>query len=185
MLRATLSWLFQLVLLIVVTVLTPFIMAVAVWFQDRLTGRMPAPLRFLETYDDLGPSQGMYEPAVAAVYARWGWRAKQWYWLGVRNQCYTLFWWLAPAIDQEPLTSIFETGTHGGPGPWHYELRTHDGRIYFERGWTGKWSSTKKWTIGIGWKIFSVDRFFGPRAAVPTVMDRPLFYLQIKPYSTI
>lgn len=179
---AIIKWILQLVVMIGVNTFTPLIMVVAVWFQDRVTGRMPLLLRFLETYDDLGPDQGMYEPKVKMIYDRFGWRAKQWYWLGIRNQCYTLFFWMAPVIDYYGVARYTHAGSRGDPH-WNAFIEQF-GTVHFEFGWSWRYSATKGGSFGFGWKIFSVDRFLtGDKTG--TDKDRPLFYLQVKPYSTI
>jgi len=175
-------WLAQLLIMLAALPTVPFIMLVAVWFQDRTTGRMPVGLRWLETYDDLGPQQGMYEPAVVWWFNHFGWRAKQWYWLGWRNQVYTLFWRMAPAIGGQNCT-MYRLGNHG-VGTWSYKLSpdfANNPLVYFEKGHTFR-AFWKSWTIGWGWKLFSVERFLDPsQPTKPGPLDRPLFYLQVRP----
>lgn len=60
---------------------------------------LPSWLQWLNTPDDPGPDQGMYEAQVAAVYARFGWVVKTWYWLGLRNQLNGLFAILSGKYD--------------------------------------------------------------------------------------
>jgi hypothetical protein len=168
------SWVGQLLLVVVGLFAFPVLAAVALPFASRSrTTSLPTWLSWLNTYDDPGPSQGMYEAQVKLVYDRFGWYVKTWYWLGWRNQGYTLFWLLAPVLDTtKPLVTV---GNHGQAPGWAY-----DWAGYWERGRVFS-AFGRQWTVGWGWKLFSVKRFFTTHLE-PGPLDRPLFYLQLRPY---
>ena len=52
-------------------------------------GDLPKWLDFLSTPDERLPG-GIYEPAVAAIYAKYGATVCSWYWLGLRNRMHGL-----------------------------------------------------------------------------------------------
>lgn len=152
---AGLKWLSQFMLMIVATLGTPFVMLLALPFLKRdTTNVLPKVLQFLNTYDDLGSGQGMYETQVKWVYDHFGWYVKTWYWLGLRNQCYTLFNWLAPDyVDSNP-TYI--------KGNWKITTGTDSkDNFYFM-------VLHKTKDIGIGWKLFNREK--------PTLYFRPRFW---------
>jgi hypothetical protein len=98
-------WLALFALNLVVLVVAPIAVALLLPFAysgDRFNILRPWAL-WLNTPDDPGSDQGMYEPAVAQVAARFGWWAKTWYWLGWRNQCYGLFAALCACYDGSPV----------------------------------------------------------------------------------
>lgn len=170
---AGVKWLGQFMLMIVATLGTPFVMLLVLPFLKRdTTNVLPKALQFLNTYDDLGSDQGMYETQVKWVYDHFGWYVKTWYWLGLRNQCYTLFFWLAPVID-------FQKASFTSDGSSYFLEQGNS--VYFDFVWTGNWSSTKKWTITLGWKLRSISDLI--RTNKGTDRDRPTFDFQIRPWS--
>jgi hypothetical protein len=148
--------------------LCPILVFLALPFARRDTPDIfPAWLQWLNTWDDFGPSQGMYEQAVADVYAKYGWHVKTWYWLGIRNQCYSLFWSLAPQI-QFYSGAVWDrvgnkiTVSNAGRTYWQYDIPV----------------GSK--VIRIGWKLFAIERFFtGDKSGNP-YLDRPTFLLQLR-----
>ena len=177
---ASAKWLGSLAVVVFITVAAPLLVLLALPLMKKDKANIfPAWLQWLNTYDDLGCDQGMYEPHVKWVNDHLGWYVKTWYWLGLRNSGYGLMWLLAPTFDISN-AALKREGVHG-VGSWRSTLVLPSG-TYFERGWSGNWSATKKWTFGFGWKLFSIEHFFA--GAVPGPLDRPLFYLQLKPFST-
>jgi hypothetical protein len=147
---AGLRWILLLFLTIVVFLTTPFMVLMVVPFlQKSLENVLPKNLQFLNTYDDLGMNQGMYEPQVKWVYDYFGWYVKTWYWLGLRNQCYTLFNWLAPEINPRP--SVRETK--------NWKIQTVDSGQFL--------ILHKTKDVGFGWKLFNIPGkcsfYFRPR----------------------
>jgi hypothetical protein len=145
---AAVRWFFLLILVGITFVLTPIIMFLALPFlRQSVDNVLPKSLQFLNTYDDLGMNQGMYEPQVKWMYNHFGWYVKTYYWLGIRNQCYTLFNWLAPtpgvrAVIMTPNWRILYT-----PGGYFCFLNRHR-------------------DIGFGWKLFNAGKtsfYFRPR----------------------
>lgn len=100
-----LRWLGLLCLTVVVLVAAPALAALALPFADPndRDNVFPTWLQWLNTWDDPGCDQGLYEPQVAAVYVACGWYGKTWYWLGIRNQCYGLFELLDDTYDGSPV----------------------------------------------------------------------------------
>lgn len=93
-----------LLLLSILALAAPIPLLLALPFARRQTSPiLPRWLAWLNTPDDPGPSQGMYEPQVLAVYNRFGWYVKTWYWLGWRNQLYGLFASLSAKYDGAPV----------------------------------------------------------------------------------
>lgn len=172
-----LRWLCLTALSLFSLVLTPVLVLLALPFAQRRGDVLPL---WMNTPDDPGPEQGMYEPQVAAVLERFGWRIKTWYWLGVRNQLNGLFYALAPKYAQGAVYQ--QTGLYPetkGPflaGRCHCWLDSGGAR-YDEWIAVGAWSATKCWEVRIGWKVNAVRN--GP-AGAPIM---PL--LQIKPFLTI
>ena len=65
--------------------------------------RLAAPLVTLvyrggwfNTPDDPASPHGQYEPKMRGIYARWGARVNDWWWLGVRNRAYGLAYAMKP-----------------------------------------------------------------------------------------
>jgi len=168
-------WLFQLALVVVMLPLAPVLVLLSLPFVHRdATNILPPWLQWINTWDDCGENQGMYEPKVKSVYDRFGWWAKTWYWLGIRNQAYGLFHALAPVIR------FYD----GAVWDRHGVLTTvtQDGRIYWQVEFSGDWSATKRYLFRLGWKLFSIERFFtGDKTGNPDY-DRPTFCLTIYPY---
>lgn len=162
-----LLWVFQIVLLVVVTLLSPFI--VAVWVLLRL----PIPW-WMNTPDDPDPlKQGLYEPQVASILAKYGQAIKTWYWLGVRNQMNGLFYRLAVQAPQD-LSVTFsgpypQTKNPYVPGSCTVTARI-GGRDFWEWSAVGAWSTTKCWQVRFGYKIAEMS-FPGP--LLPTLTIRP------------
>ncbi len=158
-----LSWLGQFLLMLVALVLVPLVMLLALPFtSDTENEVLPSWLSWLNTYDDPGYKQGMYEKQVKWWYDTFGWRAKTWYWLGWRNQCYTLFWMLAPKVNFYGGAKLITTGPH-------YKL-VQDGKTYFDYEWK---------YLGVGWKLFAIERFLaGDKTGNPDY-DRPTFLLRV------
>jgi hypothetical protein len=177
-------WILQLLLTLVSLFAAPVLMMFALPFAMQTTREsgipcLPGWLSWLNTPDDVTGDQGMYEPQVADVYARFGWHVKTWYWLGIRNQLNGLFAALAPRTAAGDLET--SSGPYPNvkdpyrPGNGLYTI-SHAGLRYFEFKAVGPWSATKCWQIGIGWKVH----------AVQGVVDQPImFLLQIKPFVTI
>jgi hypothetical protein len=134
--------------------------------------RIPA---WLNTPDDPDVTvQGLYEPQVAAIKAKFGQRFKTWYWLGVRNQMNGLFWALAakaPA-DAVCIHSTLIYPDRANMGRCSVTL-AFGGKTYHEWNLVGAWSATKCWQIRVGWKLAEMN-LPGP----------VMFVCQIKPYLT-
>ena len=162
-----LLWVFQIVLLVVVTLLSPFI--VAVWVLLRL----PIPW-WMNTPDDPDPlKQGLYEPQVAAILAKYGQAIKTWYWLGVRNQMNGLFYRLAaqaPTGCEPTFSSKYPQTKNPYVSGSCKVLLTLAGRTYWEWSAVGAWSTTKCWQVRFGYKIAEMS-FPGP--LLPTLTIRP------------
>jgi len=170
------KWIATAALVVAALPLAPLMVAAALALTAVLTrgGRSTAYIpRFLNTYDDPGVDQGMYEPQVAAVYARYGWYVKTLYWLGVRNQCYGLFSAIAPPLR------------YGDPGLVFYRVGGHlfaeqDGAIYFDLIWRWNWSGSRCGEFRIGWKLFAVEQFLnGSQTCTNPSMNRPTFDLAL------
>ena len=133
------SWCLQFVLTLVMLFMTPLLVALALPFakSDNKTNIFPSWLQWINTYDDTGCDQGLYEPQVAAK-MKYGWYVKTWYWLGIRNQCYTLFWALSP----EPKDRI-----HSETAGWKI-IKTSEGYFCY---------LSKRCDVGVGWKLFNAD----------------------------
>jgi len=166
------KWWLQLWLVVLMFFLAPILVILAMPFM-RPTDKvniLPSWLQWLNTYDDPGCDQGLYEPAVADK-MKYGWYLKTLYWLGWRNQTYGLFYNLAPKIDPK-VDALYELGTHG-TGSWEFHLVTQDKKTYKEVGYT-----IGSHTLGYGYKLFSVDRFW--HGTEYDGKSRPLFYLQLR-----
>jgi hypothetical protein len=97
-------WFGLFLLNLIVLPLAPITMLLALAFVRRSgSSVLPNWLAWLNTPDDPGPDQGMYEPQVVDVYVALGWYAKTWYWLGIRNQMMGLFATLATKYDGSPV----------------------------------------------------------------------------------
>jgi hypothetical protein len=114
----------------------PIAMLLALPFARR-TGDsvLPGWLAWLNTPDDPGPMQGMYEPQVAAVRERFGWLVKTWYWLGIRNQCYGLFAALCGRYNGAKVSETF---------CWKFKIYSVPG--YREITWPGR-------RVSFGYKV--------------------------------
>lgn len=79
-------WIAQLLMTLASLVAAPVLVLLALPFarQDPVN-ILPSWLQWLNTPDDTGGNQGMYEPQIASVYNALGWHFKTWYWLGIRN----------------------------------------------------------------------------------------------------
>jgi hypothetical protein len=97
------KWLALFLLNILVLVLAPVMVICALPFAYREPKNIfPYWLQWLNTPDDPGCNQGVYEPQVVAS-LRFGWYFKTWYWLGIRNQCCGLFASLCGKYDGSPV----------------------------------------------------------------------------------
>jgi hypothetical protein len=102
----TLRWISLLLLDLAMLVATPVLVLLALPFiREDYNNILPSWLQWLNTPDDRGADQGMYEPQVYAVYRHFGLAAKTWYWLGIRNQCNGLFSVLCPRYDGSPIVT--------------------------------------------------------------------------------
>ena len=92
---------------------------------------LPPVLQFLNTTDDPGANQGMYEPQVKWWNDHWGWLLKTWYWLGVRNQCYGLFAYLCTKYDGSPVVESTWGGVKIYAAQGHEEITWAGRRVSF------------------------------------------------------
>lgn len=161
-----LFWLFQFLLTVVAFFVTPVLMLLALPFANNAgPNTLPLWLQFLQTPDDVGPNQGMYETAVAWVNNHLGWHVKTWYWLGIRNQMYGLFWLIAPK------TAIGDVVTGSTPypniapfqaGAGLYKIKV-SGHTYIE--FKAVWSVTasKCMAFGVGYKVHTLEGTVAPQ----------------------
>lgn len=86
---------------------------VAVCLADS-AGRLPRPLRWLETHDALGWAGPATEPAIARTTERWGRRTGliRWLW---RNKAYSLRHWMRAQISADMPRSV---SGHAIPRRW-------------------------------------------------------------------
>src|ERR1700752_1135985 len=98
-------WLLLGLLSILSFFLAPVLVLLALPFakQDK-TNIFPSWLQWLNTPDDPGCQQGLYEQQVIAVYDWGGFYWKTLYWLGWRNQMYGLFASLCAKYDGSPIS---------------------------------------------------------------------------------
>lgn len=89
--------------------------------QADAEGRLPQWARWMETVDDLGWGAGVYEPAIATIYAESGKEAALVAWLR-RNKAYTLRAGLR--ANPAPGTPIKSSGSKEPPkfGPWRWSV---------------------------------------------------------------
>ena len=172
-------WFGLFLLAMVVAVTTPFTMLFVLAFaRANRNPILPAWLAWFNTPDDPGCDQGLYEPQVLAVYKAWGWAAKTWYWLGVRNQMNGLF---AAIATQAPRSQTFWSSSPHYPqtkgpflaGKW-LGTALIDDRWYFEFAAVWAWSATKCGQFRIGWKLEPLMGQAGP----------VMFCLELRPYIT-
>lgn len=129
-----------LLLLSIIALAAPIPVLLALPFARRDPANIfPGWLQWLNTPDDPGSEQGMYEPAVAAVYARFGWRVKTWYWLGIRNQMNGLFAALAAKYDGAPVVASTW---------WRFKIYSVPG--YSEITWPGR-------RVSFGYKVHTLS----------------------------
>jgi len=165
------TWPLLFVLNVVVLFVSPILVA-----PFALLG-LPIPW-WMNTPDDPGPEQGMYEPQVAWVRQHLGQAIKTWYWLGVRNQMLGLFWRLAPiapanAVRTYSFPAYPKTKDPYTPGSCSVRM-TLKGKTYWEWNKVGAWSATKCYQIRLGYKLAEMD------------LPGPIvFCFQIRPYLTI
>jgi hypothetical protein len=131
----------------------PMLMLLALPFARR-TGEtvLPGWLAWLNTPDDPGPMQGMYESQVklvekdaediaaivdkvTSIQKRFGWYVKTWYWLGIRNQCYGLFAALCGRYNGAKVSETF---------CWKFKIYSVPG--YREITWPGR-------RVSFGYKV--------------------------------
>jgi hypothetical protein len=178
----TLLWVALLVLTVVVVLGSAFLVLLILPFiREDMNNVLPPWLQWFNTPDDRGWNQGMYEPQVAAVYHRFGWWAKTWYWLGVRNQMYGLFTEIAtrtPSSWTVHIRSTIPTYPRNNPyTPGAWLGWTTIGLItYFELTAVWPWTTTKFGMFRMGWKIQTV--------MPPNPPGRLMFLLQFKPWLT-
>ena len=154
-----LLWALQAALTAFAFILSPFIVGAYV-----LLG-LPIPW-WMNTTDDPDPlTQGLYEPAVASILAKYGQKAKTWYWLGFRNQMNGLFWYLAPQAPKGSVR-IYSSPTYPKtkndytPGTCWVHLMVN-GTLYWEFNAVWPYSSTKCGQLRLGYKLAEMD-FPGP-----------------------
>jgi hypothetical protein len=177
-----LRWLGLMAVSLIFVVLAPACMALWAlldWIASWFGGSCSIPA-WLNTPDDPGPNQGMYEPQIADLYKTFGQRFKTWYWLGIRNQVNGLTYMIAPVTEKGALYS--QDGPYPktkGPFTAGSCLCTiySSGATYREWAKVGSWSATKCWEVRIGWKVNAIAND-SPGAPI-------LPLLQIKPYLTI
>lgn len=166
------SWLLLFLLNAVALVLTPFVVGVYVLLGLSIPWWMNTP-------DDPDPlKQGLYEPAVASILAKYGQKVKTWYWLGIRNQLNGLFWYLAPiapagAVRTYTTPAYPKTKDPYTPGVCSVRM-TVNGATYWEWNAVWAWSATKCAQIRLGYKLAEMD-LPGP----------VVFCFQIRPWLTI
>lgn len=124
---------------------------------------LPSWAQLLNTPDDTGCNQGMYEPQVAAIYNKCGWYVKTLYWLGFRNTLGGLWQKFARPGTQTGGMSAEAFVQTKGPyraGIWYGTS---------ERAWeidiVYPYSSTKCGNIRLGWRVHdgSGTHLFQPR----------------------
>ena len=118
------------------------------------TGRLPRWLRWMETPDALGWGAGCYEPAIQAVYDRWGPKTALVVWL-LRNRVYGLGnkWRCSPRYDTMTLKSWGTQGVFNNAPAWWLGTIEYDGKWYFEFSFAvrvGQWFNLGMRT---GWKL--------------------------------
>lgn len=99
---------------------------------------LPTWLAWLNTPDDPGRDQGMYEPQVAWVYVWGSWYLKTLYWLGIRNQCYGLFASLCARYDGSPVVD----------STW-WRLKIYSCQGFREVTWPGR-------RVSLGYKVHTL-----------------------------
>ena len=153
MLLALLRFLFQLMLAIACLFVVPVLVLACFPFMRQYdkANVLPAWLQWLNTWDDPGCDQGEYEPQVVWVHVHFGWWVKTWYWLGIRNQAYGLFYALAPQFRFYTPDCVYTKNSY-----WLTVVQ--DGRTWFNyvRAFT---VGSKTVTVRFGWKLFSITQF--------------------------
>jgi hypothetical protein len=155
-------WSALFLLMLVMTAICPFAMAVAlIWATPDGPNSLPSWLYFLNTWDDLIPTQGEKDVAsVAWVRTHLGWYVKTWYWLGLRNQSYGLFH-MIPGPTDWPNTSWVQSL----PSARIYTASMlTGGKAYFE------WHLP--YVLRFGWKLKDIID------SKHTPDDRPMFCFQ-------
>jgi len=180
---SALCWVGQLLLTIAVAITTPITtLLILPLAKQNGYNIFPPWLQWFNTYDDTGENQGLYETQVYSwftlptTFGQWllsvlpswfprpstpkisllqtiGWYLKTWYWLGIRNQMYGLFYTLAPHVTEKVIAT--ETSA------WKVLRLDQDGKHYF-------CFLSKRCDVGWGWKLFN--------------SDKPTFYLRLRPW---
>lgn len=98
-------WILLTILALITFFLTPLLVLCALPFakSTNTSNIFPKWLQWLNTWDDPGCNQGMYEPQVASK-MKYGWYIKTLYWLGWRNQMYGLIYKLVAKYDGSPVS---------------------------------------------------------------------------------
>jgi hypothetical protein len=156
-------WLGFLILTILTLIISPLLVGVYVLGGFKIPWWMNTP-------DDSDiTTQGLYEPQVKAVLDKYGQKVKTWYWLGIRNQMYGLFW----KLSESGGPSDFRLhGTY--PSPQSPGVAAITGKGYLELAAAWNYGSAKYGKFRIGWKLEPLLHETGPIA----------FLLQFKPYLT-
>lgn len=121
---------------------------VAVLLSDK-EGRLPKPLRWLETFDALGWSGPLSEPTVKKTYDRWGPKAGLIHWLW-RNKNYTLKYWMRAKV---PVGTVGKERGVYTPARWGYSSWSAQMGPYWE--WRPCFGiGFVHFYLRVGWKLF-------------------------------
>ena len=192
LLLTTILWGALLLLTVIVVLSSPFLVFFIIpFFRKDPVNVLPSWLQWFNTPDDTGCNQGthlpgdptgtQYEQQVVDFGTRWGWRAKTWYWLGVRNQMYGLFKSIGatpPSSWTVHIRSTIPTYPRNNPytpGAW-LGWTTIGAVTYFEFTAVWGWTATKFGMFRMGWKIQTV--------MPPNPPGSLMFLLQLKPWLT-
>ena len=186
-----LYWSALLILTVIVVLSSPITVGLlSPFFRKDPVNVLPSWLQWFNTPDDPGCNQGthlpgdptgtQYEQQVVDFGVRWGWRAKTWYWLGVRNQMYGLFKFLAPSTLSNGTYHFYGSSPYPRnnpytPGAW-LGWRADGPIAYFEFTAVWGWTATKFGEFRIGWKLQTV--------MPPNPLGPIMFLLQFKPWLT-
>jgi hypothetical protein len=166
---SVLIWPFLLVLDIAAVVLAPVLVLLALpAVREDGNNVLPPWLQWLNTPDDRGSSQGLYEPQVMSVYKRFGFYAKTWYWLGVRNT----FGGLWDALARPGLPTYSSGESVQTKGPYRAGIWLGRSAVAWELDIVWPYSATKCGNIRLGWRVHdgSGTFLFQPRV-LPITRD--------------